>query len=85
MTPKWLQVSFGGLHSYEIWTREHQNRRNRRVFVILIPLFAVAYDDPPTFASRYSKTPTGKKRNKFLEGDEEEGKKEKKKTGKKKK
>jgi hypothetical protein len=34
---------------------------------------------------RYSKTPVGKKRNKFLEGDEEEGKKEKKKSGKKKK
>ena len=34
---------------------------------------------------RYSKTPTGKKRNKFMEGDEEEGKKEKKKSGKKKK
>ena len=34
---------------------------------------------------RYSKTPTGKKRNKFLDGDDEEGKKEKKKSGKKKK
>jgi len=36
-------------------------------------------------ALRYSKTPTGKKRYKYLEGDEEEGKKEKKKPGKKKK
>jgi hypothetical protein len=37
-----------------------------------------------TILPRYAKTPTGKKRNKFMEGDEEEGKKEKKKSGKKK-
>ena len=40
-------------------------------------------EEEEAYVSWYSKTPTGKKREKFLGGDEEEGKKEK--SGKKKK
>lgn len=42
-------------------------------------------EEEEAYIAWYSKTPTGKKRYKFLEGDEEEGKKEKKSAKKKKK